>query len=165
MEAIFVQAQGRKDFWNPCTLVLIWEYSARAIQWIPTWQGLDGFQKSLRPCALDKVGLALERLDIKFKLRLSINGLTIPILPSVRIRFFYKWLLLSNMTEPIRGESVNDLIYACLNLYPPFVGVFQPLCCWWLIWPIQNDAKKLKLIETLAHGYSSESTQRELSDE
>ena len=30
------------------TSVLICEYSARAIQWIPTWQGLDGFQKSLR---------------------------------------------------------------------------------------------------------------------
>ena len=27
-------------------MVLIWEYSARAIQWIPTWQGLDGFHFS-----------------------------------------------------------------------------------------------------------------------
>ena len=25
----------------------------RAFQWIPTWQGLDDFQKSLHPCALD----------------------------------------------------------------------------------------------------------------
>ena len=31
--------------------------------------------------------------------------------------------------------------------------------------PIQNDAKKLKMTETLAHGYSSEITQRELSNE
>ena len=30
-----------------------------------------------------------------------------------------------------------------------------------LIWPIQNDVKTCKMIETLAHGYSSESTQRE----
>ena len=29
--------------WNNATWVLIWEYSERAIQWIPTWQGLDGF--------------------------------------------------------------------------------------------------------------------------
>ena len=34
------------------------------------------------------------------------------------------------------------------------------MCCWWLIWPIQNDAKTRKIIGTLAHGYSSESTQR-----
>ena len=37
---------------KPGTWVLIWEYSARAIKWIPTWQGLDGFQKTLRPCPL-----------------------------------------------------------------------------------------------------------------
>ena len=43
---------------------------------------------------------------------------------------------------------------------------FQPLCCWWLIWPIHNDAKNLKrMTETLAYGYSSDSTQRELSNE
>ena len=35
------------------------------------------------------------------------------------------------------------------------------ICCWWLILPIQNDAKKLKMTETLARGYSSESTQWE----
>ena len=32
------------------------------------------------------------------------------------------------------------------------------------MWPIQNDAKKLKMTETLAHGYSSESTQRDSSE-
>ena len=32
------------------TWVLIWEYSAIAFQWIPIWQGLDGFQKSLHSC-------------------------------------------------------------------------------------------------------------------
>ena len=35
---------------------------------------------------------------------------------------------------------------------------FYPLYCRWLILPIQNDAKELKMTETLAHGYSSEST-------
>ena len=34
---------------NLGTPVLIWEHSARAIQWIPTWQGLDDFRKSLHP--------------------------------------------------------------------------------------------------------------------
>ena len=44
----------------------------------------------------------------------------------------------------------------------------QPLGCRWLIWPIQNNAKnqqKLKMIEILADGYSSENTQQELSNE
>ena len=31
--------------WNPGTWLLIWEWSVRAIQWIPTRHGLDGFQK------------------------------------------------------------------------------------------------------------------------
>ena len=39
------------------------------------------------------------------------------------------------------------------------------LCCWWLIWPIQKDAKTPKITETLANWYSSESTQQELSNE
>ena len=36
--------------------------------------------------------------------------------------------------------------------------ILSPLCCWWLILPIQNDTKKLKMTETLAYGSSSEST-------
>ena len=35
-----------KNDWSPSTWVLIWEYSVKAIPWIPTWQGLDGFQIS-----------------------------------------------------------------------------------------------------------------------
>ena len=38
---------------------LIWEYPARAIQWIPIWQGLDGFQKSLRSYALKESSLSI----------------------------------------------------------------------------------------------------------
>ena len=30
--------------WNHGTWVLIWEYSAIALQWMPTQQGLDGVQ-------------------------------------------------------------------------------------------------------------------------
>ena len=50
-----------KYYWNPGKWVLIWEYSARAIQWTPTWQGLDGFQKSLHHCALDVSTLSIGR--------------------------------------------------------------------------------------------------------
>ena len=35
-----------KNDWHTSKWVLIWEHSLRAIQCIPTWQGLDGFQRS-----------------------------------------------------------------------------------------------------------------------
>ena len=50
----------RKNGWNPNKWVLIWEYSARSFQWIPTWQGSYVFQKyfvcvcCVCLCALDK---------------------------------------------------------------------------------------------------------------
>ena len=40
--------------WCKNPRVLIWKYSARALQWIPTWQGLNVFQKYLRHCTLDE---------------------------------------------------------------------------------------------------------------
>ena len=49
-----------KNDWNHGKLwVLIKEYSARAIQRVLTQQGLDGFQKSLCPCALDESSLSI----------------------------------------------------------------------------------------------------------
>ena len=41
------------------TETLAHEYSSESTQpglfrWIPTWQGLDGFQKSLHPCRLEE---------------------------------------------------------------------------------------------------------------
>ena len=36
--------------------------------------------------------------------------------------------------------------------------------CWWLIRFIQNSVKKAGKTETLTHGYSSDSTQPELSN-
>ena len=47
---------------NPGKWVLIWESSSSALLWIPTWQGLDGFQKSLHPCALDENSLSIGRV-------------------------------------------------------------------------------------------------------
>ena len=58
------QYKKRQKTWinerNQGTWVLIWGYSSRDIQWIPTWQGLDGFQKSLSP--FTKVASASEGL-------------------------------------------------------------------------------------------------------
>ena len=47
-------------------MVLVWKYSKRAIQSIPTWQGLDGFQHNFCILALwMKVASALEGLRNK----------------------------------------------------------------------------------------------------
>ena len=42
-----------KNDWNPGTWVLFWSDLARAFQWIPTWQGLKGFQRFHQNCQLD----------------------------------------------------------------------------------------------------------------
>ena len=60
--AIQNDANKSENDWNPGKLLLIWEHSVRAIHWIPTWQGLDGFQKVLHPCALDKSNLSIPML-------------------------------------------------------------------------------------------------------
>ena len=54
---------------NTGTWILICEYLLRAIQWIPIWQGLDGFYESLRPCALDKITLSIGRVNDHFRWR------------------------------------------------------------------------------------------------
>ena len=38
-------AKELENDWNPGKWALIWEYSSRAIQWIPTWQGFRWFSK------------------------------------------------------------------------------------------------------------------------
>ena len=48
--------------------VPIWEYSTRAIQWIPTWQGLNGFPKILRPCALVENSPSIGRVNLELEL-------------------------------------------------------------------------------------------------
>ena len=53
---------------KPWLVVFIWEYSARANQWIPTWQGLDGYQKSLHPCAFDKNSLSISKVKAWLRL-------------------------------------------------------------------------------------------------
>ena len=62
LEANFANIQWcKKSLKMTETQVLMWEYSVRAIQWIPTWQGLGGFQKPFRHCALDGCWLSIRR--------------------------------------------------------------------------------------------------------
>ena len=51
--------ENHEKKWNPGTWVRIWEYSARVSQCIPTWQG---FQKSLRSCAVEESSLSIRRV-------------------------------------------------------------------------------------------------------
>ena len=57
-------AKNLINYRNPGTWVLIWEYSARAFKWIPTWQGLDVFQKSLWTELWKKVASAPQGLNV-----------------------------------------------------------------------------------------------------
>ena len=54
-----------RNDWNQGTWVLIWKYVATTIQWIKqTWQDLDDFLKSLRPCTLDECSLSIGRVKL-----------------------------------------------------------------------------------------------------
>ena len=61
------EAKNLKNYWNPGIWVPIWEYSVRAFRWIPTWQGLDGLQRSLYFCALDESSLSIGSVTIDNK--------------------------------------------------------------------------------------------------
>ena len=63
--AITKWSKKPENDWNPSKWVFIWECSVRAIQWIPAWQDLDGFQKTFRPCALDKNSLSFGRVNLR----------------------------------------------------------------------------------------------------
>ena len=58
------QSEKKKPKKNPGKWVLIWELSARAIQWIPTWQGLDDNQIFLHPRALNKSNLSIGMVKV-----------------------------------------------------------------------------------------------------
>ena len=51
-----------KNDWNPGTWILSWRYSVRAIQWIPTWQGLDSLKKIFAYLCFDGLSLRIKGL-------------------------------------------------------------------------------------------------------
>ena len=61
--------------WNPGTWVLIWEYSPKAIQWIPAQQGLDGLNLYVHPYVLYKNSLSIGRVISTVSLRNSLSML------------------------------------------------------------------------------------------
>ena len=104
-------AKNLKNDWNPGSWVLIWEHSARAIQWIPTWQGLDVFLKSLHSCALDESSPSIRRVKpIHHQIGLRIypiglQGTTLTFAatcPVGQVRFYFH-LPYSNFHFPLKN--------------------------------------------------------------
>ena len=78
-------------------MVLIWKYAERAIQWIPTRQGLGGLQKALHPCT--KVASALEGLN---------HG---PIYNHSNVPYYISWLYQCQNLMLQQPMGIWDLIY------------------------------------------------------
>ena len=62
--ANLTKAKWCKKSWNMTETLAYSESILRG--WIPTWQGLDGFQKSLHLCALDESSLSIGRVKMCF---------------------------------------------------------------------------------------------------
>ena len=93
-ELIWIQkdVKNLKNDWKPGICVLIWKYSAIFIQWIPTSQGLGGFQYYMHPCALDKsilsiIGLMWKLHPNNFPQSFPYN---IPYKQELRSKYVYK---------------------------------------------------------------------------
>ena len=76
-----------------------WENSARAFKWIPTKQGLDGFQKTLRPYALDETSLSIGRV-YPLNYTLAIKAPNIAHYTYVRICHSFPW-----------GDNLSEIDY------------------------------------------------------
>ena len=99
----------RKNYCNPGILVLIWEYSVRAIQWIPTWKGLHGFQMSLHPCALNESSLSIRRVKGEMLLRKT---------PQLAFKYFISCQWLHILISLFREYSLISLTLSLLRLLP-----------------------------------------------
>ena len=103
-------AKTLKNHQNPGKWVLIWKYSVRAFQWVPTWQGLDGFQRFLRSCALGECSLSIGRVNVGFQIAM--------------IFFIHGWI---NRNKPTDwwGNQNHSKIYVgtyhrkCLDIVRP----------------------------------------------
>ena len=90
-----------------------------------------------------------------------------------RGRFLFKTAVIRwkknywRMINPMGHDPFTSCVsLLCFKIHAStYRNVLTLMLLKWLIWPLHDDAKAWKMIETLTHGYSSESTQRELSNE
>ena len=124
-----------KNTWNPVKWELILEYSVRAIQWIATWQGLDGFQKSLRSYAFNESSLSMGRVSTRYNLdeilwfifgrKLFLNVSFPTNIPGL---LFLSWP--GHWQKPLINSRSNDLQLTSIpdkGLVLFIIGVFSPL--------------------------------------
>ena len=129
-------AKKLKNDWNPGMWVLIWEYSVRDIQWILTWQGLDGFQKALRSCALDESSHSIERVKTGFwdhlycfhKLYI-LPGLTFPWTP---------WLFVEDLQRDDDYSHIHLVVWSIV----PELWIGPHYICFFLHWLLWKTKKK-----------------------
>ena len=120
-----MQEKHKKD-WNPGKWVLIWEYSAKAIQWIPTWQDLDGFRRSLHPCASDESSPSIVR----------VNGLRcVAVGASGTWPYLGDWLA----SEESQAASTVALLYLRLHFDLSFNPFYPRSLHWYLHTVIKRD--------------------------
>ena len=122
-------AKDLKNDWNPGTWVLIWEYSARAIQWIPTRQGLDGFLKNVLVLVLwTKVASALKGLK---KFYSVIEKDPFQMLHHIVLILYY--IILSSYWCFLLSEYFNmKNIHMNINVTKPRLSNWQS-CTWTLL--------------------------------
>ena len=77
-------------------------------------------------------------------------------------RNLFVLVLLGKVASALEGLNISNL-GVMINVAKRVHFRCNWGCCWLLIWPLQK--KNRKMIETLANGYSSESTPQELTNE
>ena len=87
---------------KPWHMVIIWDCSARAIQWIPRWQGVDGFRKIFASFCLNKNSLSIGR-DNYFSLDLCV------------LLFYLLFIVFLGFLELINNMLTSGMVPA---LYP-----------------------------------------------
>ena len=97
-----------KNDWKPGAWALIWEFSTRAIQWMPTWQGLVVFQKVLRSCALDKSSLSNGRVKTNMLFVESDISSNCVVIANI---YFYWWKKIFQITREIILEIACGAIF------------------------------------------------------
>ena len=134
--------------------VLIWQYLARGFKWITTWQGSDGFQKSLHHCALDESSLSIKW--VKYGTSPHDFGSSPDIPHILHGQVIAYW----SLTMFLRGNFCRKYRSCPLDFgsWPEIAYILHRQVIAYTKW--------CKNAETwLAYGYSSDSTPQELLNE
>ena len=96
-------------------------------QLIPTWQGLNGFQKSLRPCALDKSSLSIRRVKEVSKSCVLVLWRKVASASEGLRKCQNLWRKVASALEGLRKYQYCIVVWKVANFYT-FYELFN--CCW-----------------------------------